>query len=112
MHVRETFEVTTQNYESDRCLVENIIAGVEWGLHEKSGLEIGEPSTYFGWKFFTVSVDIPFILKMTEFYQSFKDAKGWTHYEKFENWLNDTLKGAGSKAKVKVVPPEEYNGLF
>jgi len=42
----------------------------------------------------------------------FQGCKGWAHYEKFENWLNDTLKRTGSKAKVKVVPPEEYNGLF
>lgn len=109
---KQAFEVSTLNYESDRRVIEKIIADVEWGLHDKSELEIGEPSNYFGWKFFTISLDIPFIVKMAEFYESFKQAKGWTHYEKFENWLNAKLAEAGSKAQVKTVAPEEFKGLF
>ncbi|MEM2759600.1 MAG: hypothetical protein QXU32_08605 [Nitrososphaerales archaeon] len=106
MQVREIFEITTQNYEADRKLVENIMADVEWGLHERSGLQVSEPSTYFGWKFFTISIEISFIVKMATLYESFKNAKGWTHYEKFENWLNDQLRQAGSKGTVKVVHSE------
>ena len=55
---RQTFEVSTLNYESDRKIIESIIEKVEWGLHDKSALEIGEPSKYFGWTFFTVSIDV------------------------------------------------------
>ena len=75
----QTFEVITLNYESDRKIIESIITKVEWGLHYKSALEIGEPSKYFGWTFFTVSIDVAFIPKMAEVYESFLHAKGWTH---------------------------------
>ena len=108
---KETFEISTPNYESDRKIIESIITNVEWGLHDKSALEIGEPSRYFGWTFFTVSIDVAFIAKMTEVYESFMQTKGWTYYEKFENWLNTKLDEAGSKAQVKTVVPE-FNGLF
>lgn len=103
---KETFEVSTLNYESDRKLIESIIAKVEWGMHDKSSLEIGEPSRYLGWTFFTVSLDVAFIVKMAEVYESLMHAEGWTHYEKFESWLNAKLGEAGSKARVKTVAPE------
>ena len=107
---KETFEISTLDYESDRKRIESIIAEVEWGLHGKSALEIGEPSKYLGWTFFKISLDIDFIVKMAEVYESFMSAKGWTHYEKFENWLNTKLDEVGSKAKVKTV--SEFDGLF
>lgn len=110
--MRETFEVTTQNYDKDRRLIENIIAEVEWGIHGRSDLEVGEPSKLFGWTFFTVSLDVEFLVKMVDLYESFRNAKGWTHYEKFENWLNERLKKAGSKASVKATAPQGYSGLF
>lgn len=105
IQVRETFEITTRNYNLDRKLVEDIIAKVERGLHEKSDLEVGEPSNYFGWTFFTISIDIPFIVKMMDLYETFRNARGWTHYEKFESWLNDRLKESGSQANVKTALP-------
>jgi phage FluMu gp28-like protein len=108
---RQTFEVTTLNYETDRKIIESIITQVEWGLHDKSALEIGEPSKYMGWTFFTVSIDVAFIAKMTEVYASFLNAEGWTYYEKFENWLNAKLDEVGSKARIKTVEPE-FTGLF
>ena len=108
---KETFEVSTLNYESDKKIIEDIIKKVEWGLHDKSALEISEPSKYFGWTFFTVSIDVAFIAKMAEIYESFIHAEGWTHYEKFETWLNTKLDEAGSKARVKTVSPE-FNELF
>jgi len=108
---KQTFEVSALNYESDRKIIESIIAQVEWGLHDKSALEIGEPSKYLGWTFFTVSIDVAFIAKMAEVYASFLHAEGWTYYEKFENWLNAKLDEASSKACVKTVAPE-FNGLF
>lgn len=108
--MRETFEIITLDYESDRRLVENMVAKVECGLHDKSSLEIGEPSKYLGWTFFKISLDVAFIVKMAEFYQGLMNAEGWTHYEKFENWLKAQLDEAGSKAKVKTV--SEFDGLF
>jgi len=108
---KQTFEISTLNYESDRKIIESIIEKVEWGLHDKSALEIGEPSKYFGWTFFTVSIDIAFIAKMAEVYESFLHAKGWAYYEKFEDWINTKLDEAGSKARVKTVAPE-FTELF
>ncbi len=108
--MRETFEISTLDYESDRRLIESIIAQVEWGLHDKSSLEIGEPSRYLGWTFFKISLDVAFIVKMAEVYGGLMNAEGWTHYEKFENWLKAKLDEAGSKAKVKTV--SEFDGLF
>ena len=108
--MREKFEISTLDYESDRRRIENIIAKVEWGLHDKSSLEIGEPSKYIGWTFFTISLDVAFIVKMAEVYEGLMNAEGWTHYEKFENWLKAKLDEAGSKAKVKTV--SEFDGLF
>ncbi len=110
--MRETFEVTTRNYDADRKLIENTIASVEWGLHDKSNLEVSDPSNLFGWTFFTVTLDIPFIVKMIDVYEGFRNARGWTHYEKFESWLNDSLKEAGSNAKVKATIPKEFERLF
>lgn len=102
--MKESFEVTTHNYESDRKLMESILAEVELGLHESNIFELSEPSNYLGWTFFTISVDTIFIVRMIEVYESCKNAKGWTHYEKFENWLNDRMRREGSKATVKVIP--------
>ena len=107
---KQTFEISTLDYESDREQIESIIAKVEWGLHDKSGLEIGEPSKYVGWTFFTISVDVAFIAKMAEVYESFLNVEGWTHYEKFESWLSSRLVESGSKARVKAV--SEFNELF
>ena len=108
---KQTFEISTLNYESDRKIIESIIEKVEWGLHDKSALEIGEPSKYFGWTFFTVSIDVAFIAKMAEVYESFLHAKGWAYYEKFEDWINTKLDEADSKARVKTVEPE-FTELF
>lgn len=108
--MREIFEISTLDYESDRRLIENIMAQVERGLHDKSSLEIGEPSKYLGWTFFKISLDVAFIVKMAEVYKGLMNAEGWTHYEKFENWLKAKLDEAGSKAKVKTV--SEFDGLF
>ena len=108
--MRETFEISTLDYELDRRRIESIIAKVERGLHYKSSLEIGEPSKYIGWTFFTISLDVAFIVKMAEMYEGLMNAEGWTHYEKFENWLKAKLDEAGSKAKVKTM--SEFDGLF
>ncbi|MGH9921849.1 MAG: hypothetical protein ACRD38_03770 [Nitrososphaerales archaeon] len=108
--MRETFEISTLDYESDRRLIESIIAQVEWGLHDKSSLEIGEPSRYLGWTFFKISLDVAFIVKMAEVYGGLMNAEGWTHYEKFENWLKAKLDEVGSEARVKTV--SEFDGLF
>ena len=108
--MRETFEIITLDYELDRKRIETIIAKVEWGLHDKSSLEIGEPSRYLGWTFFKISLDVAFIVKMAEVYEGLMNAEGWTHYEKFENWLKAKLDETGSKAKVKTV--SEFDGLF
>ena len=43
---------------------------------------------------------------MAEVYESLMHAEGWTHYEKFEDWLNAKLGEAGSKARIKTVVPE------
>jgi hypothetical protein len=110
--VRETFEVITLNYDADKKLIENIIVNVEWGLHDKSDLEVSDPSNLFGWTFFTITLDVQFIVKMVDLYEGFRNARGWTHYEKFESWLNDRLKEAGSQAKVKATIPKEFKGLF
>lgn len=99
------------DYDSDSRLIKQVISDVEWGLHDKSNLEIGEPSKYLGWTFFTVSLDVPFILKMMDLYSSFRDAKGWTHYEKFETWLNDRIKEADSQANVKATVPREFGRI-
>lgn len=103
---KQAFEISTLNYESDRRIIENIIKKVEWGLHDKSGLEISEPSKYLGWTFFTISIDVKFIAKMAEVYESLLHAKGWVYYEKFEDWLNAKLDEAGSKARAKTYAPE------
>ncbi len=108
--MRETFEISTLDYDLDRRRIESIIAKVEWGLHDKSSLEIGEPSRYLGWTFFKISLDVAFIVKMAEVYEGLMNAEGWTHYEKFENWLKANLDEAGSKAKIKTV--SEFDGLF
>lgn len=105
------FEVSTLDYEEDRKRIEKIIADIEWGLHEENIFEVGEPSRYFGWAFFTVSVNEVFLSKMAEVYGSFTNAKGWTYYEKFENWLRAKLGGAGSGAKVQAVP-QEYGEII
>jgi hypothetical protein len=107
---KQSFEISTLDYESDRKEIESIIAKAEWGLHDKSRLEIGEPSKYLGWTFFTVSVDVAFIAKMAEVYDSFLNVEGWAHYEKFESWLNARLHDVCSKARVKAV--SEFNELF
>lgn len=101
--MRDRFEISTLDYESDRRRIESVIASVERGLHDKSSLEIGEPSKYLGWTFFTISLNTDFMVKMAEVYEGFMNAEGWTHYEKFENWLKAKLDEAGSKAQVKTV---------
>jgi hypothetical protein len=95
--LRETFEISTLDYEYDKKLIESMISKVEWGLHDTSSLEIGEPSKYIGWTFFTISLDVAFIVKMAEVYEGLMNAEGWTHYEKFENWLKAKLDETGSR---------------
>ncbi len=108
---RQVFEIITLDYESDRRKIVEIIARAEWGVHDKSGLEVGEPSRYMGWTFFTVTMDVTFIAKMADVYESFMHAMGWTFYEKFEDWLRTKLNEAGSKARVKTLESEEFSDL-
>jgi hypothetical protein len=110
MLAKQVFEVSTLDYERDKRLVEDLMGRLQWSLHEENMVEIGEPSEYMGWMFFTVSIDELLMGRMAAVYESFLHAKGNTYYEKFEEWLKGKLVEAGSKARVKTL--SEFTGLF
>ena len=98
-----SIEVRTTLYEENSIHVKKAIANIASLCGDPSGYSIDEPTTKFGWTFYTIHLNNDLVAKINSKFEDMIE-KSHGKDDKFISFMSKYFEARGAKVNLKLLP--------